>query len=314
MERRLSRRHLAKAAGALTIVSSMSMIPLMAADRSVFAQNATAAAGDSPFASLGLKSLDLSVSEKGVTGLPETLEAGRYALHLEPAGMLQNGTPPGVFFAMLPDGVTMDDLMAMASATPSGGGENSGPPPWYYTTTLPGGVSAAPNQAGDAVIDLTAGNWFASGPGLSTMPVGFTVTGDLAKDLPAPKANATITFHDYTIDLTDGALTAGMNVVQLVNDGKMPHFLSLEKAPDGLTLDQLGAGLKASMTGTPVAGGITESDLTPVFNAIDQSAGTTQWFTLQLEAGTYTAMCWVSEPTTGVPHALMGMYNIFTVK
>lgn len=314
MERRLSRRDLARTAGSFAIVSSMSLIPLMSSERSVLAQDApsaSATAAASPFSNLGLTVLTLSVSEQGVTGLPATLAAGRYILHLEPGDMLPNDTVPGVFFAKLPDGVTMDDMAAMASTPAS---PTSGPPDWYYTTTLPGGVSAAPGQAGDAVIDLTAGNWFASGPQLSTPPVGLTVTGDAPTKVMDPESNATITLKDFAIDLTNGELQAGQNVIALESTGTEPHFLALSKGPDGLTRDQLAAGINADMSGTPVAGGLSESDLMPVFQSIDQSGGTKQWVVVTLEAGTYAGMCWIPDPKTGMPHAAMGMFNVFTVK
>ncbi|MGN6031280.1 MAG: hypothetical protein ACTHQE_06405 [Thermomicrobiales bacterium] len=312
MERRLSRRDLARTVGAFTIVSSMPLVPLVASDRSALAQGAATAAatpGGTAFGDLGLPVLDLTVNAKGVEGFPASLAAGRYLLHLAASDSLPNNTAPGVFIAKMPSGVTMADLQKLA-ATPI-----QEPPDWYYTTVLPGGVSSMPGQAADAVIDLKAGDWFASGPQLSTPPIGFTVTGDFPSDLKTPTTNATITLKDYAIDVTAGALVAGQNLIAMENIGKLPHFLFLAKGPDSMTKEQVGAAISADMSGTPVAsGGLTDSDLTPVLQSVDQSAGTTQWISLSLDAGTYAGMCWVPEPGTGVPHAAMGMYNVFTVK
>jgi hypothetical protein len=308
MQRLLSRRDVTRIAAGSLAVASLPLAAFAPASVAVLASDATATPAGGSFTDLGLQTLDLKVSANGVEGLPETLAAGRYVLHLEPGDMLPNDTMPGVFFAMLPDGITMDDLAAMAS-TPM-----PGPPDWYYTTTLPGGVSAAPGQAGDAVIDLKAGNWFASGPELSTPPVGLTVTGDSPSDVKDPAANATITLKEYTIEVTDGALQAGQNIIKLENVGTEPHFVELFKGPDDMTKEQLDATINVAMTGTPTADALDFSTLIPVFESIDQSAGTTQWAALSLEAGAYAGVCWVGDPKTGAPHAAMGMYNLFIVK
>ncbi|HEX2194576.1 MAG TPA: hypothetical protein VHK63_06450, partial [Candidatus Limnocylindria bacterium] len=43
------------------------------------------------------------------------------------------------------------------------------------------------------------------------------------------------------------------------------------------------------------------------------SAGQTSWLALDLQPGTYVALCFVPDEQTGTPHALMGMVSIFTV-
>jgi hypothetical protein len=265
------------------------------------------------FVDLGWETLDLAVSSSGVVGVPETLAAGRYHLRLQPSPMLGDGQfNPGVLFALLEDGVTVDAVATQAAALQQ---PNVLPPDWYYTTTSPGGVSGSPDAPAEAVIDLAPGNWIVSANGLSSPPQALTVTGNLDAYLPTPAANATITFRDYSIELTDGQLLTGQNIIMLANEGKLPHFMIGFKGPDGLTREQLGAILDAEMTGTPVASGPTSDaiDYSASFQSIDQSAGTTQWIAVTLEAGTYAAMCWVPEPGTGVPHAFMGMYNVFTV-
>ena len=43
------------------------------------------------------------------------------------------------------------------------------------------------------------------------------------------------------------------------------------------------------------------------------SPGQTSWLALDLAPGTYIALCFVPDRETGVPHALMGMVQVFTV-
>ena len=52
----------------------------------------------------------------------------------------------------------------------------------------------------------------------------------------------------------------------------------------------------------------------PVAFTSDQSGGTVHWAVLSLEPGTYAATCWIPDPETMMPHAMMGMYNVFVVE
>jgi hypothetical protein len=38
------------------------------------------------------------------------------------------------------------------------------------------------------------------------------------------------------------------------------------------------------------------------------------WTSLTLDAGTYAGICWFPDEETGMPHAFMGMYTVFTVE
>jgi hypothetical protein len=41
--------------------------------------------------------------------------------------------------------------------------------------------------------------------------------------------------------------------------------------------------------------------------------GTTAWIEVDLEPGTYFALCYVFDPNTGQPHVAMGMVDVFSV-
>ncbi|HKG24220.1 MAG TPA: hypothetical protein VKB09_01160, partial [Thermomicrobiales bacterium] len=83
--------------------------------------------------------------------------------------------------------------------------------------------------------------------------------------------------------------------------------------PDGTTREDVDAVMQSFMTGTPTAGGLTENDFQIVYLVGTQSAGTTQWHEIPLEAGTYVVSCWIPDPTRGgTPHAMEGMYDVVT--
>ena len=45
-----------------------------------------------------------------------------------------------------------------------------------------------------------------------------------------------------------------------------------------------------------------------------ESNGQTMWLPIDLKAGTYAAVCFVTDPSNGKPHAMEGMLKVFTVK
>lgn len=166
------------------------------------------------------------------------------------------------------------------------------------------------------MLDLTPGDWIAwdGSPDAAQKPVAFKVTDEMPKNLAEPPSNATIILTDFAINVTAGKLQAGHNIMKLENTSAQSHFLDLQKGPDGMTKEQVKGALDAEMTGTPVAGGLDpEKDFKTVVSTTTQSAGTTMWIAFDLEPGTYAGLCFFPDKDTGMPHAYMGMYNIFTV-
>ena len=64
---------------------------------------------------------------------------------------------------------------------------------------------------------------------------------------------------------------------------------------------------------TPVGGGPSFAELTPAGGLGWLSPGQTAWTEVDLEPGTYVALCFVFDPATGMPHAAMGMVAVVTV-
>lgn len=258
-------------------------------------------------ADLGLPELNLNVTPDTVEGVPESLEAGRYLLTLSSEADPSNG-PAGVLILQLPDGMTLDDAMA------EGGEAQDGPPAFYYDSILPGGAAPTPDGPGVSVIDLVPGEWIVAGAALSTPPVILTVTGEMPVDLPEPESNATFTMGEMYIEISEGELHAGENLIKIENVGLQPHFVAFSQVPEGTTGENVEALLQSEMSGTPVAGALDFAEIVPVADSVEQSTNTTMWMPLTLEAGTYAGLCFIPDPVTGMPHAAMGMYTVFTVE
>jgi hypothetical protein len=271
--------------------------------------HATPEAGGSVFADLGLPEITLAFTSEAVSGMPESLEAGRYLVNVtgEPS---EEDFGFGPLFLQLPEGMTLDDAMAEAGASPEA------PPAFYYDSVIAGGpvlLAATGATSAVGVIDLTPGEWFVSGNTLRQPPVPFTVTGEMPAELPEPESTATLTIGEMVITLTAGELVAGENLIRIENIGAQPHFVDLQKVPDGTTKENIEATLQAEMGGTPEAEVVDFANILPVGASTDQSGGTTQWITVTMEAGTHVALCFVPDPETGMPHAMMGMYEVFEV-
>ena len=270
-----------------------------------------AAAVENPFADLGLPEIELEFTSAEVTGMPESVEAGRYLviIHGEPTA---EEWAFGPMFLQLPEGMTMEDLAAAAAEA------TDGPPEFFYEAVVAGGpVILAGSGATTAygVVDLPAGEWIVAGSGLAQPPVPFTVTGEMPADPVEPEAGVTFTIGEMVIEVTDGAFVVGENVVKVDNIGAQPHFVELSKVPDGTTAENIEATIATFMGGTPEAEPLAEEDFVIAGYSNEQSGGTVQWTTMTIaEPGTYAAACWIPDPETMMPHAAMGMYAIIEVE
>lgn len=266
------------------------------------AQDATAGAKPAGFDEITLK-----VEDSGVTGMPESVAAGRYLVNVtgpEPGEM----GPSGAIFLQLPDGKTPEQAFEDIQSA------QGNPPDWYMDAHFGGGAVLAQGTESWAVVDLTPGTWIATTPYGSTLGVQFEVTGDMPADLAEPEANVTVELMEMVINVADGAFVAGDNVVTVKNIGATLHFLDVSKIPDGATKDDVAKVFDAMMSGGTPPAGLSESDMVPVESMPEQSPKVQQTLPLTLEAGTYMLACWVTDPESGMPHAMMGMYDVVTVK
>jgi hypothetical protein len=171
------------------------------------------------------------------------------------------------------------------------------------------------------VLDLTPGEWIAWTDDFSApqAPVIFEVTGEMPAELPEPEAAATITMGEYVIEVTEGELTGGSQVVRIDNIGAQPHFIGWFQLPPGSTEEQIQTILdeeqQAMMTGTPAVYSDLdpEADLMPVTFTATQSPSTSIWITVDLQAGTHGMACFFPDIEDGLEHAYHGMYTVIEV-
>jgi hypothetical protein len=331
MSTTLSRRVFA-AGSVATILGGATVISLPAV-RTVVAQAGT------DLTSLGLPTIDITVTADALEGAPAELEAGRYLVTATLGEGVDYGSPS---FIMPPSGMAAEDFLAesglgggkepapspvdVASPVVEGEGGEEGPPPTiaYQAHFAGGAVLYAEQQAdwaGQAVIDLGPGEWilWSGEPGSPQPPVIFTVTGEMPADVPEPDADIDVTFIDFGIAV-EGTLTAGEHLMRIENLGAQPHFLVLEKGPDDMTNEQIDQILEfflAMETGEAVSPEALpfdpEADLMPLLDTAVQSIGVVNWVPVSLDAGTYVMLCFFPTAGEGLPHAYHGMHTVFTV-
>jgi hypothetical protein len=172
------------------------------------------------------------------------------------------------------------------------------------------------------VVDLPPGEWvaWADDPFAPQQPVVFQVTGEMTAGLSEPVSNAWMTMSEYFIEVTEGELQVGRNVLRTQNVGQQPHFILLIQGPDDMTQEQVQVALEeqmqAEMSGTPAAySGINpDEDLIDLGGTGTQSTGTLSWNELMIpEPGRYILACFFPDMAEGAPHAYLGMFTVVEV-
>lgn len=112
--------------------------------------------------------------------------------------------------------------------------------------------------------------------------------------------------HDFYTLNTDH-LKAGLVQVRLHNVGSVAHQVQLLRLHDGITLDAFQSAVAATHGGAV----LQLADATGGSNAIDP--GGYQATFVNLHAGNYVALCFLSDGGDGAPHFAHGMLSAFSV-
>jgi hypothetical protein len=284
----------------------------------------------------GLPELQVTATDTGYEGVPDTIEAGWYLLTLDN----QSAGEVGLEFLGVPPGMTAEELIALvlsvgasppdaaAGATPAGGStaaevaEGPETPDFYYQVHMPGGPYAEfPGQTVQAVVELRPGDYmvWAGLPGMPQMPRPLAVT-EPATATPAPEIEADLTITEvgsagefYAFEY-EGELAPGPQVVEIFNPSDQPHFVVFIQAPGALTQEEAVALLGTPPGATPPAGLPDSASLIDAAGSGTQSAGTRQWIVTNLEPGYYIVACFITDPASEhLPHAFQGMIDVIQV-
>jgi hypothetical protein len=251
---------------------------------------------------LGLPEVEIRIGDDQVL-MPEPIPSGRTLIAVQNVGA-------SLRRSLL---VRVPDQIAVAGLTAAG----EGLPIWLRQSVFPGFPAAIhPGATHRAVIDLTPGlhALVDDGHGLALFVVLAIGRAGTAVAAPLPAADLTVRLFEYGFALPAG-LRAGRLIWEIVNAGREPHELLIAAAPEGTTVEviltQLAEG--SADAGATTVGDLAIAAITPVGGLGWLSPGTTAWIELELEAGTYVALCYVVDPDTGRSHLADGMVSVFTV-
>jgi uncharacterized cupredoxin-like copper-binding protein len=232
---------------------------------------------------------------------PESVPAGTTTIR-----MVNNGRGiHHVQVLQLLEGKTYADLEAAFKAmTPA-----STMPGWIRF--IGGPLPVAPGAPSDATVPLDAGNYalvclvdipdhvphFAKG-----MMRPLMVTSPAVAVTP-PAADVNVTLSDYAFAASP-ALSAGKHVLHVTNTAKQPHEIFLLRLDAGKTMQDMAkwaTDFKGPPPGTPMGGTAAISPGVAVDVPVD------------LTAGEYILICFVSDAKDGKAHVAHGMVQQITV-
>jgi hypothetical protein len=138
------------------------------------------------------------------------------------------------------------------------------------------------------------------------------VTGTPSRSAPWPAIGATILVGNGSSDRfkISGPIPAGSNIlIRNTADGQTIHFTQFIPIVPGTTDATIQTVLNSNSNAAPpqiLGPGLSAGILSPGTQEVVSSAS--------LTPGTYVLVCFIADDVTGMPHALMGMHLVVTVR
>ena len=250
-----------------------------------------------------VNSINLAASDFAFSA-PDTVPAGPTWIRMTNAGKEFHH----VIVIHLDSGRTVDEFLKAFAANPQQ------PPAWSH----PMGGPIAPSPGGAAAtataVDLIPGTYalicvVPSADGVPHIAKGMsrqlTVVPPTAAAAAAPiTPTATITLADYSFT-TSTPLTAGKNVIRVVNSATQPHEVVIVRVFPGKTVGDVAAFGEKPVGAPPgeVVGGASFI-AGPIENFIE----------VDLTPGDYGFICFVPDAKDGKPHVAHGMMQQFKIQ
>jgi plastocyanin len=252
--------------------------------------------------------------KKKSMAFPATIEAGLVEVTLKNSDTV----PRSAQILRVDDAHTVDDVLKIVDAETDG----VAIPAWMQDggglgTTAPGATAVATQvlAPGKHVIwDDEGGD---SGPNNSAIGAKgeFTVTGP-ASDARLPAQPATVTAtdtgtgKDKKYDFEFKGLKAGANTVRFENTGDELHHALFFPMRTGVTIKEVLEAFSSEEepTGPPPV------DFAKGVGTAVVDAGNAQNISLELGAGRYAVVCFISDRKGGKPHAAKGMLKELTLE
>jgi hypothetical protein len=210
-------------------------------------------------------------------------------------------TPIDATFARLNDGVTVDALLQALG--------EGGPMAALQMVALTGGTSVEPGATGDLYVSFKPGSYVLLDMGENAPPpAAFTVVDAEGEGAAAPQSDAQVALLDFAFS-APLQLNAGEQLWQIDNKGSQWHEMVVFKIDEDTTVSQLNTIVQQ------VAGGEDPSAAPPPAGFMFPiSQGESAWVHMNLDAGTYVAICFLPDFASGTAHYEHGMMQVINVK
>lgn len=218
----------------------------------------------------------------------------------------ESEVPYSPLFLRLNDGVAMEDFLSAMGGSPADA---------VALVSILGGLETAPGASTSVTYDLAAGNYlfgnFASDdPGIASFTVA--ESSDETTAMPeSGEADVRVTFVDFAFGIPE-TLESGAHLWHFSNQGEQPHEMGVFKVEDDATLDGVQTTLMNMMMSEDEAADLPYDE---AFFWTPMSPGAEAWTEVDLEPGTYVAVCFFPDLTSPdmTPHMMLGMIRLFTV-
>jgi hypothetical protein len=254
-----------------------------------------------------------TATTENLTG-PETVEAGYVNLALDNQDEVMRAH--GIF--RVKEGADLEEakgLMIRLFSSFTGDEELTAEDVYAVTDGFYGGaVFIEPGARKEVGVTLEPGTYVIYADGITDE--GLSMENEYITTLevtPSTSATATSPTPDYTIRMVDHAFAfpadvkAGEHLFRVENLGQQDHMMFISKYLPGKGHED---GLKLLEDETLDSTTVFEEETIGV-HAI--WSGLFNDVVLDLEPGTYGAICFSTDPETGAPHAMLGMFQSFTV-
>jgi hypothetical protein len=251
--------------------------------------------GQIPQSGAGAPEAVFNISDASVTGSGGQVAPGITTITVNNTGQSARFVNvarlnPDVTIEQFLDTLSTDDMAAVELVTLSGGRDAPSGEVRQFTTELKEGTHvfiAFPE---------------ADGPPLTT---AFQVSGEASGQAP-PDADLTVDMLDFSYVMPAG-LVAGEQTWEITNSGQQWHEIIILRPAPGVTQEQL---LEMFASDQPPQG---EPPFEEVGSFGPISAGERGWLPLELEAGTYMAVCFLPDFASGESHLEKGMIATFEI-
>lgn len=184
-----------------------------------------------------------------------------------------------------------------------------------------GGPGAGPGESGAVVANLDPGMYMVvcvipDEEGIPHAAHGMVAPLTVSETVgvsEAPTADAVISLADYAFEGLSCSISTDKNVWEITNNAEQLHELLILKLAEGVTVDALLAMMEAE---APAATPGAEAPPPPFIltaGVAPMSMDAVNYLELELEAGSYAAICFVPDIASGAPHFMLGMIAGFEV-